>query len=77
VDNASPDGDLPMARKRAEEPKVPTTKSELKYVRLQLPRDIHKQFRILAVQQDTDMANLARKIVEEYVARHTLKGGSK
>jgi hypothetical protein len=63
-----------MARKKAERPEMTTTQSELKYVRLQLPRDIHKQFRILAVQQDTDMANLARRIVEEYVARHVPKG---
>jgi hypothetical protein len=66
-----------MARKKAEAPKMPATEVEWRFVRLQLPPDEHKKFRRLAADEDTNMALLARRIVREYIASHTPKGGAK
>jgi hypothetical protein len=66
-----------MARKKPEEvPKMPAT-TELRAVRLHLPLDDHRKLRRLAADQDTNMALLTRKIVQEYLARHEVKGGGK
>jgi hypothetical protein len=66
-----------MAKKTVEKPKMPVTQAELRSVRLQLPPDDHKKLRRLAADQDTNMAILARKIVLDYLAAHTLKAGGK
>jgi hypothetical protein len=66
-----------MARKKTETPKMPTTEVEMKFVRLQLPPGDHKKLRQLAADEETNMAILARRIVQEYLARHTPKGGAK
>ena len=66
-----------MAKKIGEKPKVATTQTELRSVRLQLPPDDHKKLRRLAADQDTNMAILARKIVQDHFAKHTTKEGGK
>jgi hypothetical protein len=38
-------------------------------VRLELPIELHKQFRIEAAKEDTSMAAIARRLVEEWMAK--------
>jgi hypothetical protein len=64
-----------MARKKTEQPKMQATEAEMKFVRLQLPPDEHRKLRRLAADEETNMALLARRIVLEYLSRHTPKGG--
>ena len=45
-----------------------TEETGLKLVRLELPTDVHKQFRIEAAREGMSMAALARKLVEEWTA---------
>lgn len=59
-----------MARKKTEAPKVPATEIELRVVRLALPPEDHKEFRKLAAAEETNMALLARRIIQEYIAEH-------
>lgn len=58
-----------MARKKTEKPKMPATEEaiEMKAVRLYLTRDVHDEFRVLAAKERTNMAILARRVIEEYV----------
>lgn len=46
-----------------------------RFVRLQLPVEEHRKLRRLAADEDTNMALLTRRIVLEYLAKHTPKGG--
>lgn len=66
-----------MARKKTEKPVTPATEaqSELRAVRLYLPKEHHKMLRKLAADEETNMALLARRIVSEYVVKHSQKGG--
>jgi hypothetical protein len=66
-----------MARKKSEKSKMAATDVEMRFVRLQLPVEDHRKLRRLAADEDTNMAILTRRIVQEYLARHTPKGGSK
>jgi hypothetical protein len=63
-----------MAKKTGK-PSMPATvtQAELRSVRLQLPLEEHRKLRRLAADHDTNMALLARKIVQEYLARHRPK----
>ena len=54
---------------------VNTTTEELKAVRLELPVDIHRELRVEAAKNDTNMSALARVAVEEFLARR--KAGKK
>lgn len=54
---------------------MPATETELRMVRLQLPPEDHREFRKLAAAEETNMALLARRIVQEYIARHRKAGG--
>jgi hypothetical protein len=67
-----------MAKKRveAEGKKVPTATQEtgLKLVRLELPPDVQRQFRIEAAKEGLSMAALARKLVEEWTAKRKVGG---
>jgi hypothetical protein len=67
-----------MARKKTEQPNMPATQAEteMRAVRLYLPSEIHDEFRVMAARQRTNMALLARKIIEEYV-KGQKKGGGK
>ena len=68
-----------MGRKKTERPELPATgaepaanpRAELKVVRLELPREYHRRFRIMAAQHDTTMAILARKIVTDFIDRES------
>ena len=55
---------------------MPATTQErgLKLVRLELPPDVQKQFRVEAAKEGMSMAAMARRVVEEWVAKRT-KGG--
>jgi hypothetical protein len=79
VNTVTTGGPRLMAKKSGENPKMPAsaTETELRSVRLQLPVDDHKKLRRLAADQDTNMAILARRVMMEYIASHTLKGSSK
>jgi hypothetical protein len=58
-----------MARKKTEESGMSATRPELRPVRLALPPEDHKKLRRLAADEDTNMAVLARRIVQDYIAR--------
>jgi hypothetical protein len=68
-----------MARKKMERAPMPTTETQpdLRAVRLYLPPDDHRKLRRMAADEETNMALLARRIVQEYIARHAPKGGAK
>jgi hypothetical protein len=66
-----------MATKKTEKPPMPATQAELRSVRLQLPQEDHKKLRRLAADHDTNMALLARKIVQDYITAHQPKGAGK
>jgi hypothetical protein len=63
-----------MARKKTEKPAMPATQPEMRSVRLYLPLDDHRRLRRLAADNETNMAILARRIVQDYIAKHPLKG---
>jgi hypothetical protein len=67
-----------MARKKTAEKKVvsttSTTEEVLKAVRLELPIDIHRELRVEAAKTDTNMSALARRAVEEMLARRRSGG---
>ena len=54
-----------------EESAMPATTEErgLKLVRLELPPDVQKQFRVEAAKEGMSMAAMARRVVEEWVAK--------
>lgn len=60
-----------MARKKTEKTPMPATDTaaEMKAVRLYLPADVQQRLRVLAAEEGTNMALMARKIVMEYVAK--------
>jgi hypothetical protein len=66
-----------MARKQITGGKtVPATTilDQVRAVRLELPLDLHKQFRIEAAKEDTSMAAIARRLVEEWMAKRKTGG---
>jgi hypothetical protein len=65
-----------MARKKTGRTEMPATEAELRVVRLALPPDDHREFRKLAAAEETNMALLARRVIQDYIARHR-KGGGK
>jgi hypothetical protein len=52
------------------------TEVELRVVRLALPPVDHREFRKLAAAEETNTAPLARRIIQEWIARQR-KGGGK
>jgi hypothetical protein len=52
------------------------TTEEVKAVRLELPRALHKELRIEAAKRDTHMSALARTAVEEFLERARKAGGN-
>jgi hypothetical protein len=70
--------DTLMARKqaKAENKAVPpiATAEQVRAVRLELPLELHKQFRIEAAKEDTSMAAIARRLVEEWMAKRKTGG---
>jgi len=65
-----------MARTKTGNSKMQSTEVELRVVRLALPPEDHREFRKLAAAEETNMALLARRIVQEWIARQR-KGGAK
>jgi hypothetical protein len=65
-----------MATRKTKTPPPKGTTTELRTVRLELPRDEHKVFRKLAAEEETNMALLARRIILDYIARQQKKGAS-
>ncbi len=65
-----------MARRQSKGAKQMTAvESEVKSVRLELSPDVHRDFRIEAAKEGQSMAALAKKLVEEWVAKR--KQGAK
>jgi hypothetical protein len=63
-----------MQRVKKGKPDMPATaQTELRSIRLQISASDQKKFRLLAVQADTNMAILARKLVLDYIAAHEPK----
>jgi hypothetical protein len=62
-----------MAKKKTEEEggNMPAIAEErgMMFVRLEIPADIHKLFRIEAAKVGVSMAGMARRLVEEWVAK--------
>lgn len=67
-----------MAKKRTElvGKRMPAVAEEigLKLVRLEMPPDVHKQFRVEAAKEGLSMAAMARRLVEEWVAKRKASG---
>jgi len=64
-----------MARKKKEKPAVPAIEEATdKFVRLVIPADIHRDFRVLAAKEGVGMAVLASRIIVEFVESKR-KGG--
>jgi hypothetical protein len=66
-----------MARKQAKGKKaVPETATteQVRAVRLELPLELHKEFRVEAAKEDTSMAAIARRLVEEWMAKRKAGG---
>jgi hypothetical protein len=66
-----------MARKQSQGGKtVPTveTTEDVRAVRLELPLSLHKQFRIEAAKEDSSMAAIARRLVEEWMSKRKTGG---
>jgi hypothetical protein len=68
-----------MAKKRAQTGgrKMPAVveRSGLKLIRLELPPDVQLQFRVEAAKEGLSMAAMARRLVEEWMAKR--KAGAK
>lgn len=56
-----------MARKKAEQPKMPVAEPKTKPVRLDLEPELHQRLRVVAAEQGKPMAVFAREIVEQTV----------
>lgn len=65
-------GDAEMARKKTERRDVEAT-ANLKAVRLYIPAGYHKLLRQIAADHETNMALMARRIIVEYLDRHSRK----
>jgi hypothetical protein len=64
-----------MAKKQAGgKSKMVTAEEKLRAVRLELPEEVHTLLRLEAAKQDTSLAALARRLVEESLKR---KAGGK
>ena len=67
-----------MAKKRAEmggrKMSAVVEETGLKLVRLELPTDVHKQFRVEAAKEGLSMAALARKLVKEWTTKRKVGG---
>jgi len=47
---------------------MPTEKTELRQVNLQLPADLHKRLRIRAIEEERSMGEIVALLVEKYLA---------
>jgi hypothetical protein len=58
-----------MARAKKGAKDVIATEIEAKSIRLELPPDVHQQFRVEAAKEGMSMAAVARRLVEDYLKR--------
>jgi hypothetical protein len=57
-----------MGRKKStEKPTMPTTRAALRLVRLEVPPAYHRDLRVIAAKQETTMAVLARRLLQESI----------
>jgi hypothetical protein len=66
-----------MARKQSQGSKnVPavSTAEAVRAVRLELPVSLHKKFRVEAAKEDSSMAAIARRLVEEWMNKRKTGG---
>lgn len=63
-----------MARKKPEKKDVPATQAALKLVRLEIPPEYHRDLRIIAAKQETTMAVLARRVMQEFIDQQRKAG---
>ena len=64
-----------MGRKKStEKPAMPVIKDALKLVRLELPPAYHRDLRVVAAKQETTMAVLARRLIQEYIDQQRKAG---
>lgn len=64
-----------MAKAKGKGKAMPAAvETEAKSIRLELPPEMHQQFRVEAAKEGASMAAVARRLVEEYLKR---KAGSK
>lgn len=47
---------------------MPTEKTELRQVNIQLPADLHKRLRIRAIEEERSMGEIVALLVEKYLA---------
>jgi len=47
---------------------MPTEKTDLRQVNLQLPADLHKRLRIRAIEEERSMGEIVALLVEKYLA---------
>jgi hypothetical protein len=63
-----------MAQRKAKRTKpVIATEVEMKSVRLELSEEAHRQFRIESAKEGVSMAAMAKKLVEDWIAKR--RGG--
>lgn len=65
-----------MARKKPEK-KMPATATGTKFVRLELPLDVHIKLRVIAAKQGMSMAQYTKLLVENHVAEIERKASRK
>jgi hypothetical protein len=59
-----------MAAKHVEpDGKRTVSESGLKLVRLELPPNVHQRFRVEAAKEGLPMAAMARRVIEEWIAK--------
>jgi hypothetical protein len=63
-----------MARKQSKGPKMIAVQTEPKSIRLELEPNVHQQFRVESAKEGLSMAAVARRLVEEYLARRKAGG---
>jgi hypothetical protein len=66
-----------VAKKRPVTPKKsqPIEDSGTMLVRLELPKETHHRFRVASSKHGRSMANMARRLVEEFLAKEDVAGG--
>jgi metal-responsive CopG/Arc/MetJ family transcriptional regulator len=45
----------------------------MKYLQISLPDDLHKRLKLICVQEEKDMSEVTRKMIEEYVEKQEKK----
>jgi hypothetical protein len=62
-----------QTRTKAPPPEPEPDESELMLVRLELPKQLHQQFRVESAKEGRSMAKMARRLVEEWIEERTAR----